>query len=434
MATSCPGSEGSEEPEECAICFNPLAEDERLPLPCSCNIQYCPACWDRALAAAFNDSGQARCPTCRTQVRVDFDPDGAGGGGRLVFSRAEPDPEGVTPAAQAEARAETVNRLAGQGAPLMARNLREYGERHPHLRWMATDPAGYCESTSLCKLRRVASCLGGELAGYALPAGVRVRLFGLAAKPELNGQRGTVGRYHQGKGRHEVQLDGGAARIMIKPTNLRLEEQEAPLAEGGAAAEDIDAAARQLDGRSVHSAEKSRLLARMTTAAGGVAELALWCAECETEAVREMVRASHEAEGVAAAGLPRPSRAAAVLAADPAVRGSLSFVGPRCVCGGQLCRLEGRERLLRLIAEQAPQLVGYPEQMELILGTISGTSHLICDLCDEPVQPGKPVFTCDNGSRTILHATAYDVCEACCVRYAVHGLGDEGLAAERRLT
>ena len=43
------------------------------------------------------------------------------------------------------------------------------------------------------------------------------------------------------------------------------------------------------------------------------------------------------------------------------------------------------------------------------------------------------VYTCDNGERTILHPTTYDVCEACFVRYAVSGLGDEGLAQERRI-
>ena len=57
---------------ECAICFETLAGDDQLPLPCQCRVPYCLKCWDRALAAAFNDVGEARCPTCRTPVRVDF--------------------------------------------------------------------------------------------------------------------------------------------------------------------------------------------------------------------------------------------------------------------------------------------------------------------------------------------------------------------------
>lgn len=43
------------------------------------------------------------------------------------------------------------------------------------------------------------------------------------------------------------------------------------------------------------------------------------------------------------------------------------------------------------------------------------------------------VYTCDNGEKTILHPTTYDVCEACFVRYAVLGLSDDGLASERRV-
>ena len=56
----------------------------------------------------------------------------------------------------------------------------------------------------------------------------------------------------------------------------------------------------------------------------------------------------------------------------------------------------------------------------------------MCDLCDEHLSHSVAVYTCDNGERTILHPTTYDVCEACFVRYAINGLGDEGLAQERR--
>ena len=55
--------------EDCAICFDPVHAEDRLPLPCRCQLTYCLLCWDRALAAAFNDNGQARCPSCRRPVR-----------------------------------------------------------------------------------------------------------------------------------------------------------------------------------------------------------------------------------------------------------------------------------------------------------------------------------------------------------------------------
>lgn len=64
---------------------------------------------------------------------------------------------------------------------------------------------------------------------------------------------------------------------------------------------------------------------------------------------------------------------------------------------------------------------------------LAAASCVVCDLCDEHLSYSMAVYTCDNGERTILHPTTYDVCEACFVRYAVSGLGDEGLAQERRI-
>jgi len=51
-------------------------------LPCQCKLHYCTSCWDKALANSFGQCGQARCPSCRSLVRVDFDADKQG----LVFS------------------------------------------------------------------------------------------------------------------------------------------------------------------------------------------------------------------------------------------------------------------------------------------------------------------------------------------------------------
>lgn len=62
---------GSEEGEECTICFDAI--EESASLPCRCRVPYCLRCWDRCLAQSFNSCGQARCPTCRGPVRVDFD-------------------------------------------------------------------------------------------------------------------------------------------------------------------------------------------------------------------------------------------------------------------------------------------------------------------------------------------------------------------------
>jgi len=65
---------------ECVICYETVTA--RTELPCACRVDYCAGCWDSALAQSFNACGQARCPTCRAPVRVDFDAESA----RLLFS------------------------------------------------------------------------------------------------------------------------------------------------------------------------------------------------------------------------------------------------------------------------------------------------------------------------------------------------------------
>jgi len=71
-ASSCK-MDVSDEDLLCAICFEEAGR--AVELPCACNVAYCAQCWDRALAQSFNVSGDATCPTCRTPICVDFDPD-----------------------------------------------------------------------------------------------------------------------------------------------------------------------------------------------------------------------------------------------------------------------------------------------------------------------------------------------------------------------
>ena len=108
--------------------------------------------------------------------------------------------------------------------------------------------------------------------------------------------------------------------------------------------------------------------------------------------------------------------------------------GLRCVCGGRLLRTGGRERCKQLFRSER----GFSEisaaQLEQVVDMqlASGGSIVICDLCDESLRPSDAVYTCDNGGHTILHPTTYDVCVTCFVRYAIDGLGDDGLATVRR--
>lgn len=156
---------------ECAICFDHISE--ALPLPCQCQVPYCLTCWDRALAAAFNSSGTARCPTCRGPVRVDFDPEGGNGHGRLIFS-AQDEGEDET------SRSSVVNRLAEQAAPLMARLLRQHGSEHPMLRAMAREPAAALATRPVRKLKALLQQLGGDPAGCVEKADIIERVLARA--------------------------------------------------------------------------------------------------------------------------------------------------------------------------------------------------------------------------------------------------------------
>lgn len=106
----------------------------------------------------------------------------------------------------------------------------------------------------------------------------------------------------------------------------------------------------------------------------------------------------------------------------------------RCVCQGRLLRTSGRERCKQLFQAQREfsQLTAQQLEQVVDLQLASGHSIVICDLCDTQLRPSDAVYTCDNGGRTILHPTTYDVCVTCFVRYAIDGLGDDGLATVRR--
>ena len=52
-------------------------------------------------------------------------------------------------------------------------------------------------------------------------SGRRVRIGGLKARPELNGQCGVAGRFDAAKGRYEVAVEGEAGAVLLKPANLQ---------------------------------------------------------------------------------------------------------------------------------------------------------------------------------------------------------------------
>ena len=244
-------SDPPEDAPECAICFELVPPDARLHLPCQCRLTYCLHCWDRALAASFNDSGRARCPSCRRPVRVDFDPEASDGRGRLRFS-ADGSEEGE--------RAAVVNRLAEQAAPLMTRTLRQYGEEHPTLRAMARAPAeALLANHSVAELRRMLKELAPR-SNEPLAEGVRVTLLGLKGRADLNGSSGTIVGFAQD--RYAVRLTSGSDEtVAVRRANL--EEVDDGDGDGGV---------------------KAALVERLTAAAGSAAKLASYYTSVHTPA------------------------------------------------------------------------------------------------------------------------------------------------------
>lgn len=147
---------------ECAICFD--AVTDVFALPCDCNVFYCMRCWDRALAQSFNSVGQARCPTCRLSVRVDFDAEA----NRLVFSREPDTPRGASMDDESGTLTQVgdaIERLVEQARPAQIRILKQYGEQHPILQELAKDPEPKLRKMSIADLKRFISDLNADATG-----------------------------------------------------------------------------------------------------------------------------------------------------------------------------------------------------------------------------------------------------------------------------
>jgi len=118
----------------CPVCWEPASHTPSL--PCRCRVGYCSGCWDRSLAESYNACGQARCPTCRAPVRVDFD----AGTGQLVFTQEEEKGlEEELCRLPLEQRCRVRSRVARerliqQARPAQVDILQKYGKAQPWLR------------------------------------------------------------------------------------------------------------------------------------------------------------------------------------------------------------------------------------------------------------------------------------------------------------
>jgi len=289
----------------CAICFEEVST--QMTLPCTCNVVYCAQCWDRSLAQSFNAYGQARCPTCRGPICVDFDPEEV----CLVFSRASAplstDLEGLgvhdARTVKEQSKNDAVQKLRQQALPAQVRLLQKHGWRHPGLKEMASAPEVELRRMPVSELSQHMATLGGSSVDSSSPQGT----------------------------------------------------------------------------------------------------------DCEKE---ELVRCLAQKKEVMCRVLGE--RLA-----------SLTEELPACVCGSSLIRVSGEERTMRCCDKMA-MLSGFARdsnnyRMVFERLTVLQRSICFCDLCGESVPTANSVWTCKNGDTTILHATSYDVCDECFMKYAVLG-------------
>jgi len=87
---------------------------------------------------------------------------------------------------------------------------------------------------------------------------------------------------------------------------------------------------------------------------------------------------------------------------------------PKCVCGSHLQQVSGRERFIRHYESLGIKRDSPVAQARL--EALVDSDSLTCDVCDVECKVGEwpwTVWTCENGYRTIMHSTAYDVCDRC---------------------
>eukprot|EP00929_Paragymnodinium_shiwhaense_P079034 TRINITY_DN4105_c0_g1_i1.p1 TRINITY_DN4105_c0_g1~~TRINITY_DN4105_c0_g1_i1.p1 ORF type:complete len:327 (-),score=62.89 TRINITY_DN4105_c0_g1_i1:202-1182(-) len=280
---------------DCVVCFEAVCE--KTSLPCACNVAYCIRCWDRALAQSFHSCGQARCPTCRLPVQVDFDAER----GCLVFSK--------------------------ESSPFHLADCRGMDSEEER---RAIDS----RTRATAKLRE-----------QALPAQVRLLEVHGASNPAL------------------------AAIAHCPEENLVMAPEET--------------------------------LKRYIKAFGGSFD------DCESKQglVCRLLEVAESTLSLA----PLLGDSMATACVSP----------PSCVCGSALERVSGAERARRccekLVPGSPPGSVAFESTLARL--TMSGTAICFCDLCTSFVPINDAVWTCKNGDSTILHATSYDVCDRCFMRY-----------------
>lgn len=104
--------------------------------------------------------------------------------------------------------------------------------------------------------------------------------------------------------------------------------------------------------------------------------------------------------------------AATSLSVSPSDDASPKTDSPHCACGSRLTCMHIESRTVQVILAQ------YPQASESLKKRLMRTPLIACDICDQFMEPcNGRLWTCDSGSRTVLHGAGYDICEACFSSY-----------------
>lgn len=97
-----------------------------------------------------------------------------------------------------------------------------------------------------------------------------------------------------------------------------------------------------------------------------------------------------------------------------------------CVCGSPLERVSRRSRITRMLEDTEPDWRRHLNEPEdSIIERLAASCLVSCDICEDYLANFTAVWTCSNGTHTLLHPASYDVCERCFIKYT--GCSDASL-------
>lgn len=335
----------------CVICLEVV--ESGVTLPCKCSVPYCSPCWDRSLARGLSACGVARCPTCRSAIRVDFDT----ATGKVIYSTG-PEAEEDDDDAMQDAITNSVGSRSRASSAAAASSA--IGADSAELQAQEETTGGLSFVSALIAARALS----------AMPTAV---LVGLESQAPASG---SVGRRPQPARMMERLAD------QARPAQIRL------LTQVGDADRELRAAAiAAMRRRQDVSIATDASFGTLSPAAGRQALLA------------EQARARQMLQDVSSAAAAAPKL-------------------PPCVCGGQLAHVSYRERLVRYVQMQLPNVAASAHDLDQHIDRRleRGDPCYFCDLCGQSSCEGG-VWTCESGNNTVLHANAYDVCELCFAKY-----------------